>query len=294
MFKKIMKKLFNHDDFKYQKDVHPKDPVFEQFVPPKGTMRPGDIAWGNTDPDKDLNTPVKFVAKKKTVLLSTLVLDSISEASYFYHLAFAYRCGRNVPDYKFYLASLKRVAIDKARNVIASQALLQGMEYTFFWDSDTHLHPDLMERMIDVMERNPDIYAISPLYRVRGYPFEMMAYIQDGMKPRSITKEELLKKADADGLTDVAIVGNGCTLVRTAAYALWDGPWYKTGAGNTEDAWFCSLLKYQKPDARIVVDTTMQCGHEMGDAVAVWEDNVEGLSAMYNPDGGWYRNGIPV
>lgn len=255
---------------------------------PKGAPFFPDVAFGsfgradNVFPAKPEWEPIKGL-----VLIGVVTITPTENAA-FYHNVFFYRCGRQNPDYEFRFCAVRRNAIDSSRNFISSTALKERSEFLFFYDTDTHLHPDTMKRLLARMREDKNIMAISPMYRIRGYPFKMMAFAEDGLGPKALTKEQLLKRADNRGVADVDVVGNGCTLIRTEALTLWDGPWFKTGVNHTEDAWFCSLVKHGNPNARICVDTTFDCGHELIEPLVIREKNVEHMQKLFDPKKGWY------
>lgn len=264
------------------------DPLAPSGAPQMDDIYYGTMVQNRTGSDMPSMEP-NWKPVKNRVLLATALMPMINWQAYLHHLNFVYKCGRRNTDYEFILAGIPRLEIDRARNYLVSGALQSHCEFLYFWDTDTHMAPDTMSRLLEVMRLDDNIVAVSPMYHIRGYPFELMAFKDSPFESKMMSVKEAKKSADKNGLVDVMAVGCGTTLTRGSAYALWSGPWYKTSPTHTEDAWFCMLVKKANPSARFVIDTTIEAGHEIIDPPVVRTSNVEEMRRMFNPTKGWFR-----
>jgi len=190
------------------------------------------------------------------------------------------RFGKTRPDAEVILITPQRVEISTGRNIAVNRALLAGCDYIFFLDDDTICHPDTLDRLITRLETTPDIHMISPMYRIRGYPYRLMAFEEDGLPHKWKLLDEPYK-ADTDGLIRCIAIGNGCTMVRMDVYrrilAMGDNDeWYRTGKHHTEDAYFCAKARQAMPEFTCAIDTTFHADHMLG---VTWinEDNLRWL-----------------
>lgn len=188
--------------------------------------------------------------------------------------------GKKHPDDELILFTPQRVDISTGRNMAVNLALERNCSYLFFLDDDTMCHPDTLERLIKRLEDNPDIYMIGPMYRVRGYPYKLMAFVP---RTDNIGWELAVEPYDIgeDGIIRYEAIGNGCTMVNTDVYRLLiaagdNKEWYRTGQFHTEDSYFCSKVQNIKPDFKCAVDTSFTADHMLG---VTWinEDNLKWL-----------------
>jgi len=260
-------------------------------VAPPGTPSMDDISYGTiTDSvsEKGMESTGKYKPVKNRVMIASVLYPMIGFKAYVHHMEFVYRCGRRCQDYEFIISFVGRAEIDKARNRLVYNALQTNCEFLYFYDTDTHMPANLMARMLEVMRLDENIVSVSPLYHIRGYPFEVMAFKESHYEPQMATMKEIKKGADENGLFDTWGIGCGTTMTRVSSYALWNGPWYRTSPSHTEDAWFCSFARRFNPKARFVIDTTMEASHELLDPVVVRSSNVKHLRKMFGPKG-WYE-----
>ena len=262
-------------------------------IAPMGTPDVEDISYGalQDSVNEGMLTDVKregWEPVKNRVTVASVLYPMIGYKAYVHHMEFIYNCGRRNPDYEFALAYVARSEIDRARNRLVYTALEAKSEFLYFYDTDTHMPSDLMTRMLEVMTFDENIVAMSPLYHVRGYPFELMVFKESHYEPILVTLKEAKKHADEHGLYDAWGLGCGTTLTRVSTFAQWNGPWYRTTPNHTEDAWFCSLARRFNPKARFVVDTTIEAGHELNEPVVIRTSNAKHLKKMFGPSG-WYQ-----
>jgi len=226
--------------------------------------------------------------KRKRVLISTVVLKNVDSEVYGSHLSFAYRCGRECLDYDFYLAHPQRLAIDYGRNMAVCFAVANDFDYLFFYDDDTELPPNIMNKMLTTLEKFEKVDVLTASYYVRGSPFEVMAFVEDPGKK----SWRFVKEGDFESLTDpetglvgpLKAVGNGCTLYRVSLLKgvdqhlnveLPQRVWFKTTYGvNTEDVWFFYKAHAQFENVGIYLDPSIVCGHICARKEIVNKDNV--------------------
>ena len=262
-------------------------------VPPEGAPTLDNITYG-TLPDSAMKRDLpnirieKWKPVKNRVMIASVLFPIINWKAYVHHLEFIYRCGRRNPDYEFVLSFVSRGEIDQSRNHLVYTALATQCEFLYFYDTDTHMPNNLMARMLEVMHIDENITAVSPLYHIRNYPFDIMGFKGADFKPDTVKEKDLKKHVDKDGLYDATILGCGTTMTRCSAYATWNGPWYRTSPNHTEDAWFHSMVTRFLPNARFVIDTTMEAGHEHLEPLVITSSNVKELRRAFKP-GGWFR-----
>lgn len=188
--------------------------------------------------------------------------------------------GKKHPDDELILFTPQRVEIATGRNMAVNLALERECEYLFFLDDDTMCPPDTLDRLIKRLDENEDIYMIGPMYRVRGYPYKLMAFVprKDGIGWELASEPYDIGD---NGLIKCEAIGNGCTMVRTDIYRILiaagdNNEWYRTGKFHTEDSYFCAKVQNIKPDMKCAVDTTFSADHMLG---VTWinEDNLRWL-----------------
>ena len=188
------------------------------------------------------------------------------------------RTGRERPEMECNIMTPARVEIASARNACIDLALRNNVDYFFWMDDDTQCPPDTIVRLLDRLEKHPDIHMISPKYYVRGYPYKLMAFeVVSPLEWQLIDDKKMVP--DADGLVRCAAIGNGCTLTRMSVFkelivSKANREWYRTGKHHTEDAFFCAKAKSVIPEFTCAIDTTFTAKHQLG---TTWldADNVD-------------------
>lgn len=176
--------------------------------------------------------------------------------------------GRKRPEVETVLVTPSRLEIATARNICIEAALHQEADYFFWLDDDTQCPPDTIQRLLERLETTPDIHMISPMYRVRGYPFKLMAFGETDKKMQWKLIDEPYK-IDEDGLIRCVALGNGCSMIRMDVFRhirnMGDNSeWYRTGKHHTEDAYFCMKAKTLLPGFTCAVDSTFSAMHMLG------------------------------
>lgn len=198
------------------------------------------------------------------VLIGINNLNFISQLSYTSHWRLAYNLGRACEVHKidFGLANPRRMSIDRMRNECAKIALEGEFDYLWFLDDDVLVEPDSFPRL---KSRDKDI--IAGVTHIRGYPFYPMIFnfTDPAYKSNSYVYDYKIK-ADEIGLLKCDAVGFSCCLIKTSLLKKIQPPFFATGAGMTEDVFFCLRAKEQLGDAfECFVDTHVHTGHILGE-----------------------------
>ncbi|MHC4707619.1 MAG: hypothetical protein ACYS8I_11105 [Planctomycetota bacterium] len=185
-----------------------------------------------------------------------------------------------------------RVPIDIGRNLAVNDVMTDPeIEFVLFIDEDTEVTANIISRLVDRMDQFPKLAAIQPRYYIRGYPYDLMAFLpdeeagfQEGSgapnKLRTPTVEEEESLQDADGMLWCHAIGNSCSLIRTDILRKVGPPWFKTGQHHTEDIFFYSKLHGALQGVQVAMDMTFTCGHQLGMG-AVFGHNVGYLRGKY-------------
>lgn len=246
--------------------------------------RPGELVTSKdgrlvTEINKEFDRHGKH--RRKKILVGSLTLDSVGIAAYGTHCSNFYQMGRDIKGYDFIFISPRRMAIDHMRNFCVEVAIKAGCEFLYFFDDDTVNDINVVGRLLPRMK---EFNAISASYYVRGLPFNPMVFSwlnreKGQMKLYGVKAE---KNIDKDGVLrkDVSGVGCGCTLFRVKDFTKIPYPWFKTGHGHTEDAWFFAQAHKYIKDYKVGMDYTIVCGHLL-DPIFVDANNVALLRRFY-------------
>lgn len=219
--------------------------------------------------------------KKPRILIGSLTLTSINILPYGSHCSNFYQMGRDIPEYDFSFVSPRRMAIDVMRNFCVELAIKAGFKYLYFFDDDTVNDVNVIGKLLPRMK---EFNAICPSYYIRGYPFNPMIFIWHDKKKwaMKLCPLDIEKQVDKDKILrkNVAGIGCGCTLFRVEDFERVPYPWFKTGYGNTEDAFFFTKAHQAIPDYKVGVDFNIACGH-MLDPLFVDAKNVHALRKCY-------------
>lgn len=201
---------------------------------------------------------------KKRVMVGSLTLTMVPQEAYGTHCSNFYQLGRDHPDYDFSLVTPRRMSIADMRNMVVKLAIIGDFDYLYFFDDDTVNDRDVLGRLLPRME---EFNAISAGYFVRGYPFNPMVFRwagENGHKAMRLYKwNEYKKHIDKDGVLRhrVGGVGCGCTLFRLADFKEVPYPWFWSGHGHTEDAWWFTQAHKHIKDYKVGMDFNIACGH---------------------------------
>lgn len=150
-----------------------------------------------------------------------------------------------------------------SRNKLAGLAMQMEADYIMWFDSDMVFQPDTLERMMDVMDKNPDIDILSGLYVRRGAPFTPVIFSK-----LEVNEHGELEWDDVVNIPDepfeVAGCGFGCVLMKTdCLYEIASkengGMWFTPIAGAGEDCAFC--IRARESGYKIWCDPKIELGH---------------------------------
>lgn len=186
--------------------------------------------------------------------------------------------GKKRPEMYVSLITPTRIEIAAGRNMAIGIALQQGCDYIFFLDDDTVCPADTLIRLVDRLEATPDIHTISPMYRLRTYPYKLMAFVEDGAPHKWKLADEPYD-ISPDGLIRCLALGNGCTMMRMSVFrdilqAGDSDEFFRTAKHHTEDTFFCAKARNIIPGFTCAMDTTFSANHMLG---VSWlnEENLE-------------------
>lgn len=172
------------------------------------------------------------------------------------------------------LATLKRVhkcsisflsgsLIYDSRNKLAGLAIDMEADYILWLDSDMVFQPNLLERMLNVLDEHKEIDILTGLYFRRGGNFSPVIYSKlEADEKGLVTFEDY--DGIPDGLTEVAGCGFGCVLMRTdclldIAAKEGGGVWFTPILGAGEDCAFC--IRARQHGFKIYCDPSIDLGH---------------------------------
>ena len=223
----------------------------------------------------------------KKVLIGSLTLTMVNQTAYGSHMSNFYQLGRDCPGYDFAFCSPRRLSIADMRNLVVKLAIEGDFDYLYFFDDDTVNDTNVLGRLLPHMA---EFNAVSASYYIRGYPFSPMVFkwteIQHNGKLQRVLQlypsDDIDANIDDDGVLrrDVGGLGCGCTLFRVEDFKRVPYPWFKTGHGHTEDAWWFTNAGRIIPEYRVGMDFSISCGH-LCDPLFVDHNNVKIMREFY-------------
>lgn len=192
----------------------------------------------------------------KKILIAVPCMDMVS-ARFAQSLATLRKVGQCTVS--FLIGSL----VYDSRNKLAGLAMQMEADYIMWFDSDMVFRPDTLERMMQVMDENPDIEILSGLYVRRGAPFTPVIFSK-----LEVNEHGELEWDDVVNIPDepfeVAGCGFGGVLMKTdCLYEIASkengGMWFTPIAGAGEDCAFC--IRARESGYKIWCDPRIELGH---------------------------------
>lgn len=193
--------------------------------------------------------------------------------SYDNHLVLAFHLGalqekwknENRPiQYEFYWYTVGRLLTALAREKLVQEALKSNMDYIIMYDDDMLLPIDMVERMIDDVENNPQIDVLAPLAHMRNAPHYAVIYTTtEGYDEKAHAPyfvNNFVKNYPKDTLTECDAVGFGAVMIKMDMVRKMTPPYFFSTTGTGEDIYFCMKAR-QDAGARIFMDTRIKLGH---------------------------------
>lgn len=171
------------------------------------------------------------------------------------------------------LATLKKVGqctvsfimgslVYDSRNKLASYAVQMEADYILWLDSDMVFPPDILERMMAVLDEHKEIDILSGLYFRRTTPFTPVLFNNLERNGDEVKFDEF--KEVPEELFEIGGCGFGCVLMRTdclltIAAKEQQGNWFTPLANAGEDCAFC--IRARENGYRIFCDPSVSLGH---------------------------------
>ncbi len=200
----------------------------------------------------NLNKPLKIV-------VGTNSLANTTQIAYANHMQFWFLLGKRFPHFQFCFVNPPRMSIDRMRNLCAKTALEIEADYILFLDDDV-LIPNPFDALAKLLALEADIAAGDVL--VRGYPFNHMIFKwHDRKHDQMVIVDKVAKKR---GPMACDAVGFSLCLINAKILKKIPQPYFVTGVNNTEDIYFCIKAQNNIDNVKIMVDTSIICGHILG------------------------------
>lgn len=228
---------------------------------------------------------VQYNPKKETVLKVAVAIPTEGHTlpeSYDNHLINAMRLGgmqerwryeRRDPRYEFSWFTAGRMLTQMAREKLIAVALQAEMDFIVMYDDDMLLPPDMVMRLLEVMEAHPQIDILAPLAFMRTPPhYAVMYTVKDGYDPIRKTDfyiNQWVINYPKDKLVECDAVGMGAVIIRMSMVRKMSKPYFMSTTATGEDIFFCHNAKKQA-NARIFMDTRIKLGH-LGDPILIDE-----------------------
>ena len=194
----------------------------------------------------------------KKILIAIPCMDMVSAR---FAQSLATLSKKNVGDciVSFIIGSL----IYDSRNRLAEYAVRIEADYILWLDSDMTFPPDVLERMMKVLDEHSEIDILTGLYCRRSAPFTPVAFDVLELDDDGVLKFENMDEIP-EGLKEVAGCGFGAVLMRTdclldIAAKEGGGVWFSPMANVGEDCAFC--MRARKEGYKIYLDPSIEFGH---------------------------------
>lgn len=193
--------------------------------------------------------------------------------SYDNHLVLAFHLGvlqekwkhENRPiQYEFYWYTVGRLLTALAREKLVQEALKGNLDYIIMYDDDMLLPINMVERMIEDVEKNPEIDVLAPLAHMRNAPHYAVIYTTtEGYDEKAHAPyfvNNFVKNYPKDKLVECDAVGFGAVMIKMDMVRKITPPYFFSTTGSGEDIYFCMKAR-QDAGARIFMDTRIKLGH---------------------------------
>lgn len=192
---------------------------------------------------------------EKKILIAIPCMDMVS-ARFAQSLATLKKVGQCTVS--FIMGSL----VYDSRNKLASYAVQMEADYILWLDSDMVFPPDILERMMAVLDEHKEIDILSGLYFRRTTPFTPVLFNNLERNGDEVKFDEF--KEVPEELFEIGGCGFGCVLMRTdclltIAAKEQQGNWFTPLANAGEDCAFC--IRARENGYRIFCDPSVSLGH---------------------------------
>jgi 2-polyprenyl-3-methyl-5-hydroxy-6-metoxy-1,4-benzoquinol methylase len=224
-------------------------------------------AWFGNGHDRE---EAPEIGRKPRVLIGVAGFHGVIPECQENFFQFAYRCGRDNPEFDFLLKILIKREQFRARNNLVDLAMFNDCEYLLMLDDDMIVPPDLFKRL---HSHHKDV--VGCLYYQRGGAYHPVIMRQTNMKDGlkgiqfinhfdPIIKNPGLHKIDG-------VIGGGCMLFNTDVFRKLEQPYFWIDGIVGTDVYVCDRL--QRAGIEIWADTSIELGH-VGEAQIVTSRNI--------------------
>jgi hypothetical protein len=223
------------------------------------------------------------MAKVLKVAVSVPNEAFVSPEAYENHIVLAAHQGRletkweyekRNPRYEFYRFTTGRLLTPMAREKLINVAMEGEMDYIVMMDNDMLYPIDFLERMLEDVEKHPEIDILAPLAFMRSPPHCAVMYtLLDGYDSTTHSEyyiNQFVKNYPKDKLVECDAVGFGAVLIKMDIFKKMNAPYCFSTTGSGEDIYLCYKAK-KEAKARIFMDTRIKLGH-MGQNIIIDED----------------------
>jgi hypothetical protein len=222
------------------------------------------------------------VSKQKKVLVVFPVFTHVLPRPFKNFLDIAFVASRMCPDYRFSFQAPERQSLPRLMNTHANITLDQGFEYLIAFDDDCFPPVDVIPRLIKHMEDGHAMVAALGIMRNFPHTTTVGRYFKDGV---SITQHEggdirtapfrWRDSLDQEGLIEADFCGVPVVAIHRRVFESVPSPWFGLvseldGGECTHDVFFSQ--KIRKYGFKVLVDTTIKCGHLADAAVVTFEN----------------------
>jgi len=148
------------------------------------------------------------------------------------------------------------------RNNLVKDALTAEQDLLIFMDADMIFPDNLVERMVEVLEANPEFEAVTGLYTWKKPPYLPHIFSKFNKKTKQFG---IIGAFPLDNVFEVHGAGAGCMAVKAEVFKREKPPYFKFATkgeikeisnGLGEDLYFCWKFK-----PKMLCDPSLACGH---------------------------------
>jgi len=222
------------------------------------------------------HTLIDYVKEEETVLKIAMGIPSEGHTlpeAYDNHLLTSFRMGcmqerwryeKRNPRYEFYWFTTARMLTQMAREKLISVALQAECDYLIMYDDDMVLPTNMVEKLLEDMEKHPEIDILAPLAFMRNHPHYAVMYTAkegyDNVRHQSYYFNQFVRQYPRNKLVECDSVGFGAVCIRLSMVKKMQSPYFMSTTNTGEDIWFCVNAKEQA-NARVFMDTRIKLGH---------------------------------
>lgn len=178
-------------------------------------------------------------------------------------------------NFKFFTGNTGRMAVNYARELMANQAIDQGMDYVLMIDDDQIVPKNMFERLYKTaQEHKADI--VSPMVTQRVPPFHPVMWKHswtDTDKGRAVNNE-FISDYEPNSVVVCDAVGFGVVLIKVDLIRKIKAPRFFSNTHLGEDIFFCIKARGEA-GAKIVMDTAIKVGHMRSPEMATEWDYIK-------------------